>query len=308
MPTIAAQQILVPKKVYIGDTAELRCTFNNGSKLLKDFTTNGTTELSLVSQSDFTSTDEYNIKSVTLSPAGVDFYQLTVTFIPWKTGTIQLPPLEVEGTDITIDFQPVQIVSLISTEGTNATTLRDTAAPLLLPGTTYKLYGSITVLIIILIAAIRIIVKRESLLFYINQKRLLKKYKKNKKQTIKLLKQVVAATRTTANADKTDTSTDQASAEKIQKILRQYLEVRFDYPFTKAVTSELMQAWQSATGGLLSDEKTEAFGDITAAFIRTDYIRYSSGGSFNEDELNELVESLIARIELLEKEGEKTDA
>ena len=191
MPTIAAQQILVPKKVYIGDTAELRCTFNNGSTLLKDFTANGTAELSLVSQNNFTSTDEYDIKSVTLSPAGVDFYQLTVTFIPWKTGTIQLPPLAVEGTDITIDFQPVQIVSLISAEGTNATTLRDTAAPLLLPGTTYKLYGSITVLIIILIAAIRIIVKRESLIFYFNQKRLLKKYKKNKKQTIKLLKQVV---------------------------------------------------------------------------------------------------------------------
>ena len=113
MPTIAAQQILVPKKGYIGDTAELRCSFNNGSNLLKTFTEKGSTELSLVSQDTFTSTDEYTIKNVTLSPAGVDFYQLTVTFIPWKTGSIQLPPLQLEGTDITIDFQPVQIVSLI---------------------------------------------------------------------------------------------------------------------------------------------------------------------------------------------------
>ena len=303
MPTIAAQQILVPKKVYIGDTAELRCSFNNGSSLLKTFTEKGSAELSLVSQDTFTSTDEYTIKNVTLSPAGVDFYQLTVTFIPWKTGSIQLPPLQLEGTDITIDFQPVQIVSLISTEGTNATSLRDTAAPLLLPGTAYKLYGSLTLLIIILIAAIRIVVKRESLLFYIRQRRLLKKYKKNKRQTIKLLKQIAAGRHTSE-----DTDSDQAAAEKIQKILREYLEVRFDYPFTKAVTSELMKAWQTATGGLLSDEKTEAFGDITAAFIRTDFIRYSSNGKFNEDELNELIESLIVRIEVLEKEGENHNA
>ena len=38
MQIITSQQILVPKKVYIGDTAELRCTFNSPDAALKALT------------------------------------------------------------------------------------------------------------------------------------------------------------------------------------------------------------------------------------------------------------------------------
>ena len=288
MQTITGQQILVPKKVYIGDTAELRCSFNSASPVLKELVAGGTSELSLVSYNN--SSPDYDIKSISLSPAGVDFYQLTVSFIPWKTGLIQLPSLELKNAELTFEFQPVQIVSLISTDSTNATTLRDTAAPLLLPGTTYKLYAGLAVFVIFLIILTRVIIKRESLIFYIKTKRLLRKYKKNKKQAIRLLKEL-----------KGSNEPDPLLAEKLQKILRNYLELRFDYPFTKAVTSEMARGWQSATGGLLSDEKTEAFGEIAAAFIRTDFIRYSSKGAFKNGELNELIEKLISNIEILEQ-------
>ena len=290
MQTITAQQILVPKKVYIGDTAELRCSFNNGSPALRELVSNGTTKLTLVNYN--TTTQEYNIKSISLAPAGIDYYQLTVTFVPWKTGLIQLAPFEIESAELTVEFQPVQIVSLISTDSTNATTLRDTAAPLLLPGTAYKLYGSLGAFILLLIVLIRIIIKRKSLMFYINTKRLLRKYRKNKKLTLKRLRELTAG--------HTDSS-DAAMAETIQKILRNYLEVRFDYPFTKTVTAELHKGWQTATGGLLSDAKEEAFGDIIAGFIRTDFIRYSSKGAFKDGEKQLLIEKLIADIETLEK-------
>ena len=290
MQTITAQQILVPKKVYIGDTAELRCNFNNGTPILRDLVSGGTAKLPL--DSYITSTDDYEIKSISLSPAGIDFYQLTVTFVPWKTGLIQLPPFEIEGAELTVEFQTVQIVYLISTDSSNATTLRDTAAPLLLPGTAYKLYGSLAAFIIILIVLIRLIVKRKSLLFYINTKRLLRKYKKNKKLSLKRLREL-----TVSSAESKDAET----AESIQKILRNYLEVRFDYPFTKTVTTELHKGWLAATGGLLSEQKENAFGEIIAAFIRTDYIRYSSNGAFKNDELKTLIENLTAQIELLEK-------
>ena len=296
MQIILPQQILVPKKVYIGDTAELRCTFNNPNTQLKQLVTNGTTELPLVSIAD--SHDDYEIHKITLSPAGVDFYQLTITFVPWKTGDLQFPPMEIEGTGIILEFQPVQIVSLISTDSANATTLHDSAAPLLLPGTAYKLYGTLTAFVIALIIIIRLIVKRKNLLFYINQKRLQKKYKKNKKKTIKLLKQTALATY----------EKDSLAAEKIQKILRNYLEVRFDFPFTRAVTSEIMKGFNSATGGLLSETKQEAFGDIAYSFIRTDFIRYSKNAAFEPGELKLLIEKLIDRIEILEatekEEGE----
>ena len=296
MATISPQQILIPKKVYIGDTAELRCTFNSPDPFLKQLTSSGTAELPLVSQSTKPQ-EEYVIKNISLSPSGIDFYQLTITFIPWKTGDLLFPSMEIEGSDIVLEFQPIQIVSLIANENTNTSTIRDTAAPLLLPGTTYKLYGTLSVFVIFLIICIRIILKRKNILFYINQKRLLKKYKKNKKQTIRNLYKIADE----AEAAKID---DQTAAENLQKSLRTYLEIRFDYPFTHTVASEIMQGWQTATGGLLSDTKTEAFGNIAASFIRTDFIRYSKNGKFEENELINLIEKIISQIQILEQNEE----
>ena len=296
MATISPQQILIPKKVYIGDTAELRCTFNSPDPFLKQLTSSGTAELPLVSQSA-ESQEEYVIKNISFSPSGIDFYQLTITFIPWKTGDLLFPSMEIEGSDIILEFQPIQIVSLIANENTNTSTIRDTEAPLLLPGTTYKLYGTLSVFVIFLIICIRIILKRKNILFYINQKRLLKKYKKNKKQTIRNLYKIADE----AEAAKID---DQTAAENLQKSLRTYLEIRFDYPFTHTVASEIMQGWQTATGGLLSDTKTEAFGNIAASFIRTDFIRYSKNGKFEENELINLIEKIISQIQILEQNEE----
>ena len=296
MATISPQQILIPKKVYIGDTAELRCTFNSPDPFLKQLTSSGTAELPLVSQSTEPQ-EEYVIKNISLSPSGIDFYQLTITFIPWKTGDLLFPSMEIEGSDIILEFQPIQIVSLIANESTNTSTIRDTAAPLLLPGTTYKLYGTLSVFVIFLLICIRIILKRKNILFYINQKRLLKKYKKNKKQTIRNLYKIADE----AEAAKID---DQTAAENLQKSLRTYLEIRFDYPFTHTVASEIMQGWQTATGGLLSDTKTEAFGNIAASFIRTDFIRYSKNGKFEENELINLIEKIISQIQILEQNEE----
>lgn len=296
MATISPQQILIPKKVYIGDTAELRCTFNSPDPFLKQLTSSGTAELPLVSQSTEPQ-EEYVIKNISLSPSGIDFYQLTITFIPWKTGDLLFPSMEIEGSDIVLEFQPIQIVSLITNENTNTSTIRDTAAPLLLPGTTYKLYGTLSGFVIFLIICIRIILKRKNILFYINQKRLLKKYKKNKKQTIRNLYKIADE----AEAAKID---DQTAAENLQKSLRTYLEIRFDYPFTHTVASEIMQGWQTATGGLLSDTKTEAFGNIAASFIRTDFIRYSKNGKFEENELINLIEKIISQIQILEQNEE----
>lgn len=296
MASISPQQILIPKKVYIGDTAELRCTFNSPDPFLKQLTSSGTAELPLVSQSTEPQ-EEYVIKNISLSPSGIDFYQLTITFIPWKTGELLFPSMEIEGSDIVLEFQPIQIVSLIANENTNTSTIRDTAAPLLLPGTTYKLYGTLSGFVIFLIICIRIILKRKNILFYINQKRLLKKYKKNKKQTIRNLYKIADE----AEAAKID---DQTAAENLQKSLRTYLEIRFDYPFTHSVASEIMQGWQTATGGLLSDTKTEAFGNIAASFIRTDFIRYSKNGKFEENELINLIEKIISQIQILEQNEE----
>ena len=208
MATISPQQILIPKKVYIGDTAELRCTFNSPDPFLKQLTSSGTAELPLVSQS-IEPQEEYVIKNSSLSPSGIDFYQLTITFIPWKTGDLLFPSMEIVGSDIVLEFQPIQIVSLITNENTNTSTIRDTAAPLLLPGTTYKLYGTLSVFVIFLIICIRIILKRKNIFIHIFCFAFLLRYFFNRINTI--IKKICTKM-SKCNSNKCNQSIDNVSA------------------------------------------------------------------------------------------------
>lgn len=285
MQEIIPQQILVPKKVYIGDTAELRCSFNIIHNGLKERTVAGTVEIPQEAFASLADTDDCVIKSVHLSPAGIDHYQVVITFVPWSTGTLQLPPLIID--DVKLLLQPIQIVSI--TEQNNVSVLKDSMSPLLLPGTTYKIYGTLIVFIIFLVVIIQLIVKRKSVIFYIERKKLQYKYKKNRKITIKKLNEL---------------SEEKTAADEIQKILRHYLEVRFEYPFTKTVTSEMMGKYNLITQGLLSDEKNEAFGELVSVFIRTDYIRYSSNGNFEPGEKDNLLEKIISAIKIIEQQEE----
>lgn len=286
MISVQSQQILVPKQVYIGDTAELRCSFNYSSEILQQLTVQGVTELPVSAFLLPLDSRDFQINKVTLAPAGVNYYQLTITFIPWKTGEIQFPPYEIEG--INFSFEPVTIVSL--TEQNSITALQDSSSPLLLPGTTYKLYVSLILVVIVLFFSIRTIIHYKQVAFFFKNQKLKRKYRKNAQSTKKKL---LALLQNKVLAEKDISS-------EIQKILRNYLEVRFSYPFTKTVTSDLMRGFYNATLGLLSEEKEIAFESFVTAFVRTDYIRYSGQAHFEPDELNQLINELIDKIVVIE--------
>ena len=293
MITLQTQQILVPKQVYIGDKAELRCTFSTAEKIQAE---------GFCSELDYS---QYDIKNVQLLPSGNNYYTLTITFIPWRTGEISLPDysLSIEGSEagsssegFIIHFNPVSIVSI--TEKDSITTLRDSASPLLLPGTIYKLYGSLVALIIILIIGIRLIVKHKDVAFFVKNLILAVKNNSNRRKTIKQLNKL---------AKNTQLADNDAAAE-IQKIMRTYLEKRFNFPFSKTVSSEMYKSFMQITQGLLAEEKESAFEDIVTAFVRTDYIRYSSASSFNDGEKEALIKKLIEDIVALENtKQEKAD-
>lgn len=285
MISIQTQQVLVPKQVYIGDSAELLCTFNSSSDVFKNLTASGVAELSLENFTQPLNATEYQIKKVSLMPTGVDFYQFTVTFVPWKTGEIAFPAYEIEGMNIA--FEPIHIVSL--TEQNSITAIQSSTAPLLLPGTTYKLYGAIILIILLLIAFIRGVIHHQQVAFFIKNVQLKFKYRKNAKSTKKKLLAL-------ANCD----LAEKEISSELQKIMRNYLEIRLAYPFTKTVTSDLMKGFYEATCGLLSDQKELAFEAFIAAFVRTDYIRYSQQVHFEQNELTQLVNNLIENIDILE--------
>lgn len=317
MTGIETQQILLPKKVYIGDTAELRCTFNSNSLYLKNFTATDGVPLSINAFEAPIDSQNYNIQKITISSVGVDYYQLSITFVPWKTGRIQLPPYNISAnfdntnpltsstlTDqLEVAFEPVNIVSIV--EQNQVTGLSPSAPPMLLPGTTYKLYSVLILFIVLILFFIRSITRREQLAFYIRSKKLLWKYKKNRKLALKALDALLKP-----DSKKVPQKNDKEFAQSIQQILRNYLEVRFDYPFSKTVTSSFMNAFHTIFGGtedfssLMTEQKENACLKMTSLFTRTDFIRYSNlpelSSAEREDIINEAEEAI------LELEGEAT--
>ena len=285
-------QVLVPQNVYIGDSAELRVSFSseNAHKLLKD---SSLVELPLSNFVEDLQFQDYQIEKITLLSNGQNNYNFVITFIPWKTGNLNFPNYNLlPEENVILKFETVSISSLLKDESVG---LQEQAAPLLLPGTAYKVYGILILSILVLFVGIRLIVKRDSVSSYLKRRKLLKKYKKNKKSTIKNLSKILK------NKDLSDVD----FASNIQNAMRNYLEVRFDFPFTKTVSSEIKEKYLFAVESA-SEQKVCAIECIQKIFCQTDIIRYGQKSfginktSFLANEKETLVDQLIQSIETLE--------
>lgn len=287
---LQTQQSVFPKAIYIGDRAELKCQFK----------TENTIEQTALSATGFVSElnfSEYEIKDISVQNTGPDTYNLIISFVPWHTGIIQLPDYEIADIG-TIHFEGVKVLSLVEQE--KVTELKNFSSPLLLPGTTYKIYAGIAVFIVLLIVLIRLIVKRHAVAFWLKNLKLKHRYAKNKKNTIRQLK-------TIASGSNNNAQTDNESATLIQTIMRAYLELRLNYPFTKTLTSELSLAFDKATFSLADENRLIAFENIISVFVRTDFIRFSKSdtAAFVPKEKQELINTLIDAINTIESEEKK---
>ncbi|MCR4741754.1 MAG: hypothetical protein K5866_02625 [Treponema sp.] len=294
MVTLNTQQILLPKNVYIGDLAELRISFTSTEEIVN---------YKFLSDLDYR---DYSIEKIDLSQTGLNYYQLSLDFVPWKIGQINFPSIELEVApgpnqenpenkeNLLIKIQPVEILSLV--EQNKVTGLRSFENPLLIPGTSYKIYAGLILFILLLIFSIRLIVRHKQVAFFLKMQKQKRKYRKNKKKTIKQLQGLLKSK-----------EEDKEIAGNIQAIMRKYLEVRFDQPFSRTVSSKIISLYDQATYGLSSESKFQAAENISAIFIRTDYVRYAQGSinskdaNFQEKEKSELIQKLIESIECLEK-------
>lgn len=287
---LQTQQSVFPKAIYIGDRAELKCQFKTENQIQQ-------TSLSATAFVSELNYSEYEIKDIKIQNIGPDTYNLIITFVPWHTGVIQLPDFELADTG-TIHFEGVKVLSLVEQE--KVTELKNFSSPLLLPGTTYKIYAVIAVFIILVVVLIRLIVKRHSVAFWLKNLKLKRRYAKNKKNTIRQLKALAAQP-----DDNTDS--DSKTATLIQAIMRAYLELRLNYPFTKTLTSELSLAFDKATFSLADENRLNAFENIISVFVRTDFIRFSSSqtAAFAPSEKQELINTLLEAINTIETEEKK---
>lgn len=332
MLNIQTQQVLLPKKVYLGDSAELRVTFTlnaefsenieqqeeevvveqeNQESANQEEIEQASENIQFLSRygyfSEALNGKDYVISDVQMNQTGPSFYQLSIYFIPWKTGVIQLPPYiltDVEGEEYQITLEPVNIVSLLelNDQGSYSTELQKPQGPLLLPGTSYKLWIGLIIFVILLIIGIRLLVKHKEVNFYIKNQILLRRYKRNARGATKKLSKLIEMEK---NPEKLRAAgkhiySDQECAAEIQMILRTYLEVRYEYPFINTVSSQIMHGFNTVTAGLADEAKIDAAGEIAAAFTRTDYIRYSPEGFFLLNEKITLLSRLKENIKTLE--------
>ncbi|MCR4899436.1 MAG: hypothetical protein K5907_01290 [Treponema sp.] len=290
---VQTSQTVFPKSVYIGDKAELRCTFKHGSNLPAG-------KLSVSSFTDIPNFTLYDISSISLVEAGPDTWNLVLSFVPWHTGRISFPDFELEGVGF-IHFEDVQVLSLVEQEKIEE--LQSYSSPLVLPGTAYKIYAALIAFVVFLIVFIRLIVKRRAIIFWAKNFKLKRRYSKNRRVTLKQLKylctQYVDADANSSHRHELDS----VLATAAQRIMREYLEVRLAYPFTKKLTSELYSGFEEATGGLADENRTAAFEDITSAFFRTDYVRFSEAKDavFAPGEFMSIINNLIDDIYVIEE-------
>ena len=283
---LQTQQTVFPKSVYIGDRTELRCSIKH----------EGAIDSAAVGMDCFTTQPDfslYDITSVTIQDAGQGYYTLVLSFVPWHTGKISFPDFELKDVGV-IHFDDIPVLSLVEQEQVQG--LRTYMSPLLLPGTAYKIYAAIAVFVIVFIVVIRLVVKRHAIAFWVKNLKLRRRYARNKKIAVKQLKALCS---------------NEGSASELstllQKIMREYLEIRLAYPFTKTLTSELSLAFDKATGGLADENRLAAFEDIIGTFVRTDYIRFSQSEDafFSDGEFATLVNNLIDDINVIEEEPKK---
>lgn len=294
MLCLESRQMLNLKQVYIGDIVQVHKTFSTESPAVLA-AAEKKADLSLEYFVDKVDFSKCELRSVKLSSVGINQYELTVEFVPWDITILQLPDYNLskavgntEG-EFGIGFESIEITSLVAQQG--VTGIKEQTPPLLLPGTAYKLYGVILLFVILLTLLIRMLIKHKAVIQFIKDTAQKIKYRRNCKAAIRLLTKIKEDSEISAHE----------AAEKMQQIMRNYLEVRLDYPFTKTVTSEFSKAFASAVDSDLIDYKIEYCSEINTIFLRTDYLRYSNNAVFAEGEKEKLTESLISSILGIEK-------
>ena len=140
-------QLVFPKRLYVGDTAELRYTFRSAIDFFNGDTDSDELVLPVAAFPFQIDNSEFSIEKASLQRNG-DFYTVILTFIPWRTGIVDIPPFDLlsvlygsAAVPVEINPQPFEVASVLP-DGDD-TQLRSSVTPLLIPGTMYVVYAFI---------------------------------------------------------------------------------------------------------------------------------------------------------------------
>ncbi|MBQ9238089.1 MAG: hypothetical protein IJ191_02050 [Treponema sp.] len=262
----AEMQYVVPYQLFVGDRAELYCTFACDVPLLTDDTVPY-----FVAPNNFpiaADTDAYTIESMYITKNG-DQYQLSCSFRPWTPGTITFPPIDVVAAvrgdaaafSCVVAVKPVTVQSLLG----GGESLHGPHGPILLPGTVTMLYlycaGGVCVCTVLIVLAVRwqrIRYKGKKWL-----KRL--RYAGNVRRTLSRLNKLVHAP-----------VDDPQFCTVLERIVRTYLEIRTGYVLSAVTTAELRDVC-AGNGSERAGEHERALEMLGSVFCRADGVRFAIG-------------------------------
>lgn len=307
------QQAVSPKVFYVGDTAEVRYSFKSGVDFFSDLDKSIFERQINISRMPFAiENDDFSLVSASLIRSKVD-YTVVLTIIPWKSGKLIIPAIDLYSVvyeenkvPFVIKIQPVEVGSLLDKDSDIA--LLPPEGPLLVPGTTYFIWGFLILTLIVLIVIIRVILKWSVIAVKINNIKMAVGYAKNARTALKKLSKLL----------KKSDAEDEVFAGNFQKILRKYLSYRFGENFETVPSSSIAVVFNEITQGVVSDFYLDQIEKLSMLFFRTDYIRYASGSidsrrvpkkdyetRFQEGERENLVQSAGEIIRNFENGGEE---
>jgi hypothetical protein len=226
-------QVVLPKKIYVGDVAEIRVSFSSGIDFFADLpATQAERKLSLSNLGFDTDNEDFLLKDAILRRTELN-YTLILFVMPWNTGEIKIPSINLTAGIYTDEKMPFVIpietfaVSSILTKGVESSMVPP-VPPLLIPGTTYFLYGFIILFIVFLIFFFRLLFNWSKLVGKIKNYKLKKTYIQNKKFTLKQLKKL---------EKKYSKMSDEEFCTELVLIIRNYLKVRYGQSFDSIPTS-----------------------------------------------------------------------
>ncbi len=302
-------QFVFPKRLLVGDLAELHYTFSSGVEFFPEEEQLDEKPLLLAKLPFSIDNNDFTLTKAVLQRNGT-MYTVVITFIPWKTGYLDFPQFDlysaVFGTSAVpfiIDPEAVEVNSVLAEEDM---ALRPLIPPLLFPGTIYFVYFMLILLIVLLGFVVQAVIRWRTISDRLAEKRLLRKYAKSSRFAMRQFRKLEK------NSHKIQ---DTAFCLAVQKIFRRYLSVRFGIDFNCLTTNQFYSAFESATGGVLDGFLVDNMEAIVEIFIRMDYVRFAQNSIesrkkpeshyaavLKDGERQELINTSRAIIRLFERE------
>ena len=219
-----------------------------------------------------------------------------INCVAWQLGKISFPNIIIELDSISLELPVSEFTVSSILEKTGESSIQPVLAPILLPGTTYIVYGSIFLGIIFLSLIIFAFTKSSKIYRFFKNIIINYKYKKNHKKCLALLKKLNKNSENLSNVD---------FAEQLQIIMRGYFSYRFSDKVYNLATSEIVSWFSSIYNLILPEQAEEAIHLFYELMHRCDFLRFSGnsvkGAELQESERDDLIQKGISIMNLIEK-------